>query len=66
MRKTIPYNPEENGITERVDRTIMDGVRFVLFTANMEMTYLEFTACDVAFKQSLLTHSAMGQCLYAE
>lgn len=32
----IPHNPEENDVAERVNDTIMDLVRELLFTANLD------------------------------
>lgn len=36
LRTTIPYNPEENGISERVNRTLLEGVRSVIFTEKQD------------------------------
>lgn len=59
-QSTIPYNPEENGVAERINRTIMNGVRCVLQTAKIDKAYWPFAICDIAFKHSLLTHSTTG------
>lgn len=57
-RTTIPYNPEENGIAERVNRTIMDGARTVLATAKMPDEYWPYAVSDVAFKHAFLVHAS--------
>lgn len=36
LRATIPYNPEENGIAERFNRTLLEGLQSVLFSANLD------------------------------
>lgn len=47
VHTTIPHNPEENGITERVNRTLLDAIRSVLFTAYLDDSYWPYAACDV-------------------
>lgn len=39
IRTVIPHNPEENGIAERVKRTLMNGVGCFMETANMPQEY---------------------------
>lgn len=38
-RTTVQYNPEENGIAERVNRTLLEGTRYVLATSNLPDEY---------------------------
>lgn len=61
---TVPHNPEENGLAERLNRTIMDGVRCVLTAADMADGYWPAAIADVVFKQNLLIHAGTGQCPY--
>lgn len=38
-QKTAPYNPEQNGLAERMNRTIMEKVRCMLYGANLSKGY---------------------------
>lgn len=51
LRNIIPYNLEENGITERVNRTIMEGVRRMIETERLADAYWPYGDCNVALKQ---------------
>lgn len=60
----IPYKPEENGIEERLNRTILNFVRSILYTEKMYSSYWKFVVCDVFFKQSLLMNCSKAKCMY--
>lgn len=36
---TIPYNPEQNGVAERKNRTLVEAARTMLIDAGMEKKY---------------------------
>lgn len=55
-RIATPYNPEENGIWERLSRTIMDGVRCALNTSKMAEEYWPLALDDLTFKKILFIH----------
>ena len=42
-----PYNPEPNGVTERLNRTVMEAARSVLYKANLPLNFWA-EACSVA------------------
>lgn len=57
LRTTIPHNPEENGIAERLNRTLMNGVRCILETVKIGHEYWPYAIQEITFKHSLLAHS---------
>lgn len=63
-RTTVPHNPEENGIAERVNRTLMTGTRCILSTAAMHQSYWPYSIRDMALKQAFLIHDSTGMCPY--
>eukprot|EP00737_Agarophyton_chilense_P004491 gb/GEZJ01005685.1/.p1 GENE.gb/GEZJ01005685.1/~~gb/GEZJ01005685.1/.p1 ORF type:complete len:172 (-),score=9.74 gb/GEZJ01005685.1/:89-604(-) len=52
-----PHQPQENGIAERLNRTIMDSVRAILTTAGLDDTQWEDAARDTIFKYNLIHHT---------
>lgn len=58
---TIAYNPEEKGIAERLNLTLMNEVRVALDTAKLDWTYWTFALADAVEKYNHLPHSATGQ-----
>lgn len=61
---TTAHNPEANGMTERINRTLMNGTRCILRAAKIPLPYWPFAVRDVAFKQSLVVHEATGYFTY--
>ena len=53
-----PHQPQENGIAERLNRTIMESVRALLHTAKLDDTYWEDAARDTIFKYNLMHHAS--------
>lgn len=61
IQTTIAHKKEENRIAERVNLTIMDVVRTVLYTATMDDTYCPYNECCASLNQIQLTYSTKGQ-----
>lgn len=59
--QTIDYNPEDNGISEWLNLTIMNAVRAALKTADLDWTYWIYALADVVDKYNQIPHSATGQ-----
>lgn len=61
MRSTIPHNPEENDIDERINITIMDGALTILDEAHMPEEYWPLAVSDITLKHALMTHESTGK-----
>lgn len=46
---TAPYTPEQNGVAERMNRTIIEKVRCMLYDANLKMQFWAEAAATAAF-----------------
>lgn len=46
----IAYNPEENGIAERINDTLMNAIRAALDTALIDWTYWNYALAYVVDK----------------
>lgn len=58
--QAIPYNPEQNRIAERINRTLMDGARAVLSAANIALAHWMYGVAHVESKHNILMHSNIG------
>lgn len=62
----LPYSPQENGIAERLNRTLLNGARCIIATAQIQEAYWPFAVTDIVFKQGLLPHSPTRKCPFSE
>lgn len=58
---TSMYSPEDNGIAERLNATLLVSVRKALHTAEMDKKYLPPALQDAVFKYNLRLNSATGR-----
>lgn len=58
---TSTYSPEENGIAERLNRTLMEAVRTALHNAEMDGKYWPISLQDAVFKYNLRKHESTGR-----
>lgn len=58
---TIPHNPDQKGVAERSNMTVMNGLCAVLNTDNMEMAYWQHAAILVVSKQNVMENCTMEQ-----
>jgi transposase InsO family protein len=57
---TTPYNPQQNGVVERENRTIMEAVKTMIHDQDLPMHLWEKTTRTTVYVQNKLSHSALG------
>ena len=58
---TTPYNPEQNGVAERKNRTIIEAARAMLYDQDMPK-FLWAEACNTTvYIQNIVLHKALGK-----
>jgi hypothetical protein len=55
-----PYNPQQNGVDERKNRTIMEDVKTMIHDQDLCMCLWAEAAMAVVYVQNRLSHSALG------
>jgi hypothetical protein len=57
---TILYNPQQNGVAERKNRTIMEAVKTMIHDHDLPMCLWAEVAMIAVYVQNRLSHSALG------
>jgi hypothetical protein len=57
---TTPYNPQQNDVAERKNRTIMEAVKTMIHDQYLPMCLWTEAAMAVVYVQNRLSHSALG------
>jgi hypothetical protein len=57
---TTPYNPQQNGVAERKNITIMEVVKTMIHDQDLPMCLWAEAAMTVVYVQNRLSHSALG------
>ena len=57
---TTPYNPQQNGVAERKNITIMEVVKTMIHDQDLPMCLWAKGAITVVYVQNRLSHSAFG------
>jgi transposase InsO family protein len=57
---TTPYNPQQNGVAEKKNRTIMEVVKTMIHDQDLPMCLWAEAAMTVVYVQNRLSHSALG------
>ncbi|MCO5559435.1 hypothetical protein L7F22_013035 [Adiantum nelumboides] len=54
---TVPYSPQQNGVSERKNRTLVQSARAVLLTAGLPKSYWEEAVATACYLQNRIPHS---------
>jgi hypothetical protein len=57
---TTPYNPQQNAVAERKNRTIMEAVKTMIHDQDLPMCLWAEAAMAAVYVQNRLSHSALG------
>ena len=60
MELTTPSNPQQNGVAERKNRTIMEAVRTMIHDQDLSMHLWDEATRTIVYVQNRLSHSALG------
>jgi transposase InsO family protein len=57
---TSPYNPQQNGVAERKNKTIMEAVKTMIHDQDLPMCLWAEATMATVYVQNRLSHSALG------
>ena len=57
---TSPYNPQQNGVAERKNKTIMEAVKTMIHDQDLPMYLWDEVARTTIYVHNRLSHSAVG------
>ena len=57
---TTPYNPQQNGVVERKNRTIMEAVKTMIYDQDLPMHLWEEETRIVVYIHNRISHNALG------
>jgi transposase InsO family protein len=57
---TTPYNPQQNGVAKRKNRTIMEAVKTMIHDQDLPMHLWDEASRTTIYVQNKLSHSALG------
>lgn len=64
FQTTVPYNPEQNGVAERKNRTLCESARSMLFDANLPTKFWGEAVVTACYLQNRLPTRATNKTSY--
>ena len=58
---TMPYNPRQNGVAERKNRTICEVAKAMLTDLNLPLSLWVEAACTAVYIQNISPHAILGE-----
>jgi hypothetical protein len=55
---TVPYTPQQNGVSERKNRTLVEAARAMLLTAGLPKSYWEEAVATACYVQNRVPHAS--------
>jgi hypothetical protein len=66
MECTVPYTPEQNGVAERLNRTIVEKARCMLLSSNLPKSFWTEAVTNSGFSDKSLSNCSTRDCTPAE
>ena len=61
-QNSVPYNPQQNGIAKRMNRTLMNMVRLMMFFKNVKMKFWgDAVVCATYLRNIIASHALEGK-----
>ena len=57
----MPYNPQQNGVAERKNRTICEATKAMLSDLDLPLSLWAEAACTVVYIQNRIPHAILGE-----
>ena len=61
----VPYNPQQNGVVERMNKTLLNMIHLVMFFKNLKLMFWDYVVlCAVYLRNTIPTHDLNNKTPY--